>query len=64
MVLKFLLDDGPIKLLANNPDKRMQREQAGHKVATTRSLIGGVCEHNLRYTRAQRDQGHVISDEI
>jgi GTP cyclohydrolase II len=64
VVLKFPLDDGPIRSLSNNSDKRTQLEQAGHEVATTESLIDGVCAHNLRYIRAQRAKGHMISDEI
>jgi GTP cyclohydrolase II len=64
VILKYLLDGKPLRLLSNNPDKRAQLEARGQVVSETVSLIAGVSEHNLRYMRAKRSKGHLISDDI
>ena len=59
-VLRFLLQGRPIKLLSNNPEKKVQLEQNGQKVSEQVSLIAGICQHNKRYLEAKRDRGHKI----
>lgn len=64
VVLRYLLDNRPIRLLSNNPDKRAQLEAHGQTVAETVSLIAGVCEHNRRYMLAKRSKGHLMPENL
>ena len=64
VVLKYLLDGRPIRLLSNNPDKRAQLEAHGQRVAEAVSLIAGICEHNRRYIEAKRSKGHQIDGDL
>jgi len=60
VVLRFLLDNRPIRLLSNNPDKSKALRENGQQVSEHVQLIAGVCEHNQRYMDAKRDRGHQI----
>ena len=64
VVLKYLLQGEPIRLLSNNPDKRAQLEERGQVVASAESLVAGLSEHNLRYIRSKRSKGHLIGDDV
>ncbi|MEQ8497661.1 MAG: GTP cyclohydrolase II [Gammaproteobacteria bacterium] len=64
VVLKYLLDGRPIRLLSNNPDKRAQLEAHGQPVAEAVSLIAGICEHNRRYLQAKRSKGHRVPENL
>ncbi len=64
VVLRYLLAGRGLRLLSNNPDKRAQLEAHGQPVLEAVSLVAGLCEHNLRYIRAKRSKGHLISDDV
>jgi GTP cyclohydrolase II len=64
IVLRYLLDGRPIRLLSNNPMKREQLERAGQPVAELRPLVTGLSPHNERYMRAKRRKGHRLPDDI
>lgn len=64
IVLRYLLQGRPLRLLSNNPDKRAQLEQHGQAIADVVPLIAGVCEHNRRYMRAKRAKGHLMPEEL
>ncbi len=64
VILRYLLQDRPLRLLSNNPDKRGQLEQHGQRIAEGVPLIAGVCEHNVRYMRAKRSKGHMMPENL
>ena len=64
VVLRYLLNGRPLRLLSNNPDKRTQLEQHGQAISEVVPLIAGVCEHNLRYMRAKREKGHLMPEDL
>ena len=64
IVLRYLLQGRPLRLLSNNPDKRAQLEQHGQAIADVVPLIAGVCEHNRRYMRAKRAKGHLMPEGL
>lgn len=64
VMLRYLLEGRPVRLLSNNPDKRAQLEDHGQPVAAVVPLIAGVTEHNLRYMRAKRSKGHLMPGEL
>lgn len=59
-VLRYLLNDRPIRLLSNNPQKREQLEQNGQTISEAVSLVSGVNDHNIRYLRSKRYKGHKL----
>ena len=50
-----------IKLLTNNPEKRLQLVENGIKVNERISIIVGTCEQNVSYLRTKASRmGHII----
>jgi GTP cyclohydrolase II len=64
IVLRYLLDGRPVRLLSNNPLKREHLEKAGQPVSAMVPLVTGVCGQNLRYMRAKRSKGHVLPGDL
>ncbi|MCP4606479.1 MAG: GTP cyclohydrolase II [Proteobacteria bacterium] len=62
VVLRFLLQGKPIRLLSNNSLKREQLEGAGQSVSKIVSHVAGISEHNTRYLRSKRSKGHLLPD--
>lgn len=58
--LRYLRHGRAIRLLSNNPDKRVQLERHGQPVGELVPLVAGVCEHNASYLRAKRARGHTL----
>jgi GTP cyclohydrolase II len=58
VVLRHLLPGRPIRLLSNNPLKRVQMEQNGQPVSEMITHVAGLNEHNLRYLRSKKSKGH------
>jgi len=64
IVLRYLLNDRPIRLLSNNPQKREQMEENGQVIAEAVSLVSGVNDHNIRYLRSKRGKGHKLPEDL
>ena len=64
VVLRYLLDGRPIRLMSNNPLKRRHLEEAGQRVVEYAPYVAGVSEHNLRYLRSKRKKGHLLPDDL
>ncbi len=64
VVLRYLLQGKPVRLLSNNPLKREHLEQGGQPVTSMEPFTAGVCDHNLRYMRSKRSKGHLLPDEL
>jgi GTP cyclohydrolase II len=64
VVLRYLLQGKPVRLLSNNPMKREHLEGNGQPVAEMVGFNPGVCDHNLRYMRAKRSAGHMLPEEL
>ncbi len=64
VVLRHLLRGRPIRLMSNNPLKRLHLEQAGQPVEDFAPHVAGLSEHNRRYLRAKRGRGHLLPDDI
>jgi GTP cyclohydrolase II len=60
VVLRRLLNGRPIRLLSNNPIKRLQLEQEGQPVLEMIPLMVGLSKHNKRYLESKRQKGHLI----
>ncbi|MBV1881475.1 MAG: GTP cyclohydrolase II [Pseudomonadales bacterium] len=63
-VLRYLLNDTPIRLLSNNPQKREQLEENGQVISEAVSLVSGVNDHNIRYLRSKRGKGHKLPEDL
>lgn len=63
-VLRYLLKDGPIRLLSNNPQKREHLEENGQAISEVVSLITGVTDYNIRYIRSKRSKGHILPEDL
>ena len=64
VVLRYLLQGKPVRLLSNNPLKRRHLEQGGQPVAEMVNFTAGVCDHNLRYMRSKRSKGHLLPEQL
>ncbi len=64
VVLRYLLDGRPLKLLSNNPHKRQDLERGGQRISEVVPLVSGITEHNLRYIRSKRDKGHSLPGDL
>ena len=64
VVLRYLLSQGPVRLLSNNPNKRRHLEESGQVVSATVPLVTGLTDHNIRYIRSKRSKGHTLPDDI
>lgn len=64
VVLRYLLDGRPLKLLSNNPHKREDLERGGQRISEVVPLVSGITEHNLRYIRSKRDKGHSLPGDL
>ena len=64
VVLRYLLDSEPVRLLSNNPEKRRHLEQGGQPVAGVVPLVTGINEHNIRYLQAKRNKGHELPEDL
>ncbi len=62
LLLRHFLQGRPVRLLSNNPLKKLQIEEAGQAVSELVSLIAGVGKHNRRYLAAKRSKGHLLPD--
>ena len=62
VVLRYLLDGRPLRLLSNNPLKRDHLEQAGQTVSEMVQHVAGVGDHNIRYMRSKRGKGHKLPE--
>ncbi len=62
VVLRYLLEGRPIRLLSNNPLKKEHLEKGGQAVSEMVPLVAGVCHHNLRYLKSKRDKGHMFPE--
>lgn len=63
-VLRYLLKGKPIRLYANNPDKRRQLEAGGQRVEEMIPFTVGVSKHNARYLKSKRSKGHLLSENL
>lgn len=64
VVLAYLLEGRPMRLLSNNLLKREHVESVGVRVSEIVPLVAGVCAHNQRYLRSKREKGHLLPGEI
>lgn len=64
VILRYLLSDGPVRLLSNNPTKRAHLEQGGQKVSDVIPLVSGLTRHNIRYLRSKHSKGHALPKEL
>ena len=62
VVLRYLLDGQPIRLLSNNPLKRKQLENAGQPVSEMVCHVTGINAHNENYMRTKRIKGHLLPE--
>ena len=62
LLLHFLGEDRPFRLLTNNPKKVDDLRSHGLRHVTVEKHVTGVGEHNRRYLAAKRDWGHSIED--
>ena len=62
LLLYFLGEDRPFRLLTNNPKKADDLRFHGLRHVTVEKHVIGVGEHNRRYLAAKRDWGHSIED--
>lgn len=62
--LRYLLNDTPIRLLSNNPQKREHLEKNGQAISKAVSLVSGVNDYNIRYLRSKRRKGHKLPDDL
>jgi GTP cyclohydrolase II len=63
LVLRHMLgrNKRSIKLLSNNPEKKLELEQQGFKVLEMVRLVAGVNPMNIAYLKAKMENGHQIS---
>lgn len=64
IVLLYLLNNRPVRLISNNPNKRRDLEKAGQVVSEVVPLVTGISDHNLPYLRSKRDKGHLLPGEL
>lgn len=64
IVLRYLLQGNPVRLLSNNPGKKTQLEDGGQKVSEVVPLVCGVTEYNRRYLKSKKSKGHLLPDEL
>ncbi|HAC35117.1 MAG TPA: GTP cyclohydrolase [Gammaproteobacteria bacterium] len=62
--LRYLLNNRPIRLLSNNPQKRRHLEENGQAISAAVSLVSGVNDHNIRYLRSKRSKGHQLPEDL
>jgi GTP cyclohydrolase II len=63
-VLRFFLGPKPvIRLLGNNPLKRVALEAQGIQVLEQEPLVVGVSSYNARYLKSKQLHGHLIPEE-
>lgn len=60
IVLKYMLQGKPIRLMSNNPLKFNQLEAAGQPILEGISHITGIGKYNQRYMNSKKEKGHKI----
>lgn len=64
VVLRYLLCQGPLRLLSNNPLKRKHLVENGQAVSGVVPLVTGINDYNIRYIRSKRNKGHILPDDL
>jgi GTP cyclohydrolase II len=62
IVLKYMLEGEPIRLLSNNLLKRDHLVEAGQPVSAMIPHVAGIGDRNIDYMRAKRSKGHLLPD--
>lgn len=64
VVLRYLVNGRPIRLLSNNPFKKKQLVEAGQEVAEVVPFLTGVSQYNERYLKSKRSKGHFLPEDV
>lgn len=54
----------PIRLLSNNPEKRLALTSVGVPVTEMVPLVAGVTRNNVRYLTSKREYGHLLPEDL
>ena len=60
VVLKYMLDGKPIRLMSNNPLKFSQLRAAGQPIIEEVRHVVGIGKYNERYMSSKKEKGHKI----